>query len=159
MGLGGWGYGYGGYPLSGYGYSPMIAGWGWGNPSFSGSFSSSNASRSFYSSPGRGIPPDANPANQARLVVHLPPQARLTIDDYPTMSRSDTRVFDTPPLEPGKTYTYTLRGEINRDGRFIRTTKIVEVKAGELSDVTLRFGNVSSEELGEPTQKESPSRR
>jgi uncharacterized protein (TIGR03000 family) len=148
--------------MMGYSYSPAVSswGWGWGSPYVSGgSFFNPGATQSFYYNPGWGIPPEANPANEARLVVHLPPQARLTIDDYPTMSRTDTRVFNTPPLQPDKTYTYTLRAELNRDGRFIRTTKTVEVKAGELSEVTIRFGNVSSEELGEPTPKETPSRR
>jgi uncharacterized protein (TIGR03000 family) len=160
LGLGGWGYGYGGYPWGGYGYSPMISSWGWGSPMVSsGSFFSPGLTQSFYYNPAAAMSPRANPANEARLIVHLPPQASLTIDDYPTMSRMDSRVFVTPPLDPGKTYTYTLRGELNRDGRFIRETKTVEVKAGELTEVTLRFGDTSREELGAPAPKETPSRR
>jgi uncharacterized protein (TIGR03000 family) len=153
----GWGWGYGGYgyaPLVGYAYSPVYSGWGWGAPSYSaGAFSSPGMTRSSYYNPAMN-----NPARAARLIVHLPPQASLTIDDYPTMSRSDTRVFTTPPLEPGKTFTYTLRGEINRDGRFVRQTKTVEVKAGEVSDVTLRFGDTSSEELSAPAPKGTSSK-
>jgi uncharacterized protein (TIGR03000 family) len=160
LGWGGWGYGYGGYPLGAYAYSPMYSSWGWGTPFTSGGgYFTPGMNQSFYYNPAASMPPRANPANEARLVIHLPPQAKLTIDDYPTMSRSDTRVFNTPPLEPGKTYTYTLRAEINRDGRFVRETKTVEVKAGELTEVTLRFGDVSREELGSPTPKEAPSRR
>lgn len=157
-GWGGWG-GYGFAPsIAGSGYSPMISGWGWGTPFASaGAFSYPGMMSSFYYNPAMN-PAMANPPRVARLVVHLPPQASLTVDDHPTLSRSDTRVFITPPLETGKTYTYTLRGEINRDGRFVRETKTVEVKGGELSEVTLRFGDVSREELGAPASKATPSK-
>jgi uncharacterized protein (TIGR03000 family) len=154
-GWGGWG-GYGYVPvISGYGYSPMISGWGWSAPfAYGGVFPNPGMTQSGYYNPAM-----ASPKQEARLIVHLPPQANLTIDDNPTRSRSDTRVFLTPPLDPGKTYTYTLRGEINRDGRFVHETKTVEVKAGELSEVTLRFGDVSREELGAPpTPKATPSK-
>jgi uncharacterized protein (TIGR03000 family) len=153
----GWGWGYGGYgysPLVGYAYSPVYSGWGWGAPYYSGgAFPNPGMTRSSYYNPAMD-----NPARTARLIVHLPPQASLTIDDYPTMSRSDTRVFTTPPLDPSKTYTYTLRGELNRDGRFVRVTKIVEVKGGQQSEVTLRFGDTNQEELGAPTPKSSSSK-
>jgi len=157
-GLDGWGSGYGGYgyaPLYGnFGYSPMISAWGWGSPwGYGGAFPNAGATRSFYHNPAMN-----NPAREARLIVHIPPQASLTIEDYPTQSRSDTRVFTTPPLEPGKTYTYTLRGELNRDGRFVHVTKNVEVKAGEVSDVTVRFGDTDREELGAPAAKSSSSK-
>jgi uncharacterized protein (TIGR03000 family) len=158
----GWdGWGYGGYPLiGGYAYSPMVSGWGWGAPAFSaGAILNPGLARSFYNSPAAAIPARANPANEARLIVNLPPQATLTIDDYPTMSRSEQRVFVTPPLEPGKTYTYTLRAEMNRDGRFVRETKTVEVKAGQVSEVTVRFGDTSREEIGAPTPNAPPSNR
>jgi uncharacterized protein (TIGR03000 family) len=169
-GWGGWGYSsypliggwvYGGYPLiGGYAYSPVVSAWGWGVPAFSaGVVPNPELTRSSYYNPASAIPPTANPANEATLIVHLPPQASLTIDDHPTLSRSDRRVFVTPPLEPGKTYTYTLRAEMNRDGRFVHETKTVEVKAGQISEVTLRFGNTSREELRPPTPNAPPPQR
>jgi uncharacterized protein (TIGR03000 family) len=152
-GWGGWGLGYGGYGytpmVGGYVYSPMVSSWGWGYPVFSGvAFPNPAMTRSFYYSPAK-----ANPGIEAKLVVHLPPQAKLTVDDNPTFSRSDTRVFITPPLDPNKTYTYMLMAEMNLEGRFVRESKTVEVKGGELTEVTLRFGDVSREELGLPTLK------
>src|SRR5438067_10787450 len=58
----------------------------------------------------------------ATIVVFLPADARLTIDDTPTRSTSNLRAFVTPPLEPGKVYHYTLRAESIRDGRPISVT-------------------------------------
>lgn len=160
LGWGGWGgngLGWGGYSLGGmpafggYAYSPMMSGWGWGAPyGYAGGFPYPGMMQSFYYNPAA-----AKPAIEARIIVHMPPQAALLIDDQPTMQRSSTRIFSTPPLEPGKTYTYTLRAELNRDGRFVSQTKKVEVRAGQPSEVTLRFGDVSREELGPPT----PSKR
>lgn len=159
LGWGGWGLGYGTYPmgfgsgLGGYGYSPMISGWGWGSPlGYAGGFPAPGMTRSLYYSPAMAM---ARPGIEARIIVHLPPQATLTIDDQPTRQRAGTRIFDTPPLEPGKTYTYTIRGEMNRDGHFVSETKKVEVRAGQPSEVTLRFGDVSREELGAPSPKSS----
>lgn len=153
LGWGGWGYGYGGYPWGGYGYSPMVSSWGWGVPAFSaGAFYNPGLSRSLYYNPAMNSGM-SNSGREATLIVHVPPQASLTIDDYPTLSRADRRVFITPPLDTNKTYTYTLRGELNRDGRFVRETKTVEVKGGELTEVTLRFGDASREELAAPSPK------
>jgi len=155
LGWDGWGWGgYGYSPLIGYAYSPVYSGWGWSTPWYSGgAFSYPGMTRSAYYNPAM-----ANPRREARLIVHLPPQASLTIDDYQTQSRSDTRFFTSPPLDPGKTYTYTLRGEINRDGRFVHATKTVEVKAGEVSEVTLRFGDTDREEIGAPAPKGTSSK-
>ena len=41
--------------------------------------------------------------------VRLPADAVLLIDGYKTKSAGDTRIFETPAVPPGKTYTYTLK--------------------------------------------------
>jgi len=44
-----------------------------------------------------------------RLRVLLPAaDAQLFVDKQPTWQRGSTRVFTTPPLEPGEDYYYTL---------------------------------------------------
>jgi uncharacterized protein (TIGR03000 family) len=71
------------------------------------------------------------------LVVTLPADARLIVDDKPTVSTSDVRVFTTPPLPVGKDFHYTLRAEVNRDGRTQSVTQEVTVRGGEEARVTL----------------------
>ncbi|HWG42242.1 MAG TPA: TIGR03000 domain-containing protein [Gemmataceae bacterium] len=75
--------------------------------------------------------------NQATLVVQLPEDATLTIDNEPTTSTSDKRVFVTPSLETGKEYEYTLKAKVVRDGKVQTTTAQVTVRPGEVSRVEL----------------------
>jgi uncharacterized protein (TIGR03000 family) len=75
----------------------------------------------------------------ATLVVSLPADATLTIDGAPTVSRSETRVFESPDLLPNKEFHYTLKAEITRNGEKLTATKQVPVRAGEATRVTLEF--------------------
>jgi len=71
------------------------------------------------------------------MVVTLPADARLTIDDYQATSVSDSRTFETPALEQGKDYHYTLKAEIVRDGKVQTVVRQVTVRAGQASQVSL----------------------
>jgi len=152
----GGGYG-GGYVLNGispwnsYAGGPTISGWGWATPMAMGNIVNGGlgTNQSFYLNPAAN-----NGGSEATIIVHLPANARLTIDGEATQSASATRTFVSPPLEAGKTYTYTLRGEMNRDGRQMNATKTGEVRAGGVSEVTLNFSapNVGNEENNTPPQ-------
>jgi uncharacterized protein (TIGR03000 family) len=74
----------------------------------------------------------------ATVVVRLPAGARLTIDGRPTRATGATRRFVSPPLQPGKTYTYRLRAEMGLEGRTVSATQTVTVQAGRRSQV--QFG-------------------
>jgi uncharacterized protein (TIGR03000 family) len=74
-------------------------------------------------------------ATPARLVVQLPADAQLFVDEQSTTSRSAERAFVTPALEPGYVYTYTLRAEIVRDGQKYVETQKVAVTAGGVSQL------------------------
>lgn len=78
----------------------------------------------------------------ATLVVSLPADATLTIDDHRTTSTSGVRVFVTPPLSAGA-YTYTLNAQIVRDGQPVALTRQVAVRAGEETQVLLEFPTTS----------------
>jgi uncharacterized protein (TIGR03000 family) len=87
------------------------------------------------------VPPGSeSPAPEAGqpadLVVYLPEGVRLFIEDRPTRQTTAERRFETPPLEPGRVYTYTLRAE--QPGAAAAETKRVQVRAGEV--VAVRFG-------------------
>jgi uncharacterized protein (TIGR03000 family) len=67
----------------------------------------------------------------AKLIVKLPADAKLYVDSYLTKTGSQaTRVFTTPVLAAGQDYAYTLKAELERDGKTITTSKRVVVRAG-----------------------------
>jgi uncharacterized protein (TIGR03000 family) len=142
----GWGGGRsGGYVLGGASpmiggsaYSPMIANYGTPIAGANGTIVMPGMTQSFYGNP--ALP---NNGNEATILVHMPENANLTIDGQPTQSRSSTRIFHSPPLEPGKVYTYTLRAEMNRDGQPSHAQTTIEVRAGQRSEVNLNFDNAN----------------
>jgi uncharacterized protein (TIGR03000 family) len=69
----------------------------------------------------------------------LPEDAKLTVDNTPTNASSSTRRFTTPALDPNKTYYYTLKGEIVRDGETLTATTRIEFRAGEEKLVSIDF--------------------
>jgi uncharacterized protein (TIGR03000 family) len=79
-------------------------------------------------------------AGPATIIVILPAEATLTIDDAPTRSTSEMRVFVTPPLERGRVFHYTLKAETRQDGRTLNPSEQIAVQAGKETRVTLAFG-------------------
>jgi len=69
--------------------------------------------------------------SQARLIVQVPADTQLFIDDQPVKVPSGQRAFHTPALEKGQTYYYELRAETRRAGRPVVQTRRVLVRAGE----------------------------
>jgi len=102
--------------------------------------------------PGKGPAPEKAPppkpkggteevsnAAPAIIVVTLPAEAKLTIDDNVTKSDSAVRVFASPAIERGRDFSYTLKGEIVREGRTLTTSQEVKVRAGQETRVNLEF--------------------
>jgi uncharacterized protein (TIGR03000 family) len=65
------------------------------------------------------------------LLVELPPDAKLYIDDQPMKTTSSKRSFNTPLLQQGQQYYYILRAEVVRDGRTYTETRRVLLRAGQ----------------------------
>jgi uncharacterized protein (TIGR03000 family) len=80
-------------------------------------------------------------AARARVVVELPADASLYINDQPTRQTDTVRVFRTPELEAGETYFYVLRAEVMRDGQKIIQEKRVLVRPGE--ETRASFGEMA----------------
>lgn len=78
---------------------------------------------------------EASPA-PARITVRLPEKADLYVDDVLCPQKdSAERSFETPTLEPGRTYHYALRVELVRDGRTVKEDRRIDMRAGKKIDV------------------------
>jgi uncharacterized protein (TIGR03000 family) len=69
--------------------------------------------------------------NGAKIIVDLPTDAKLYIDDRPIKVTSQHPIFATPNLEYGKTYYYELRAEMVKDGKTLTDSKRVVFHAGD----------------------------
>jgi uncharacterized protein (TIGR03000 family) len=81
--------------------------------------------------------------NPAVIVVTVPADSKVTFNGWTSSSNSTTRRFKTPDLEPGKEYAYTLRAEITRNGQTLVQTHQVVVRAGQETEVPIRFAEVA----------------
>jgi uncharacterized protein (TIGR03000 family) len=63
--------------------------------------------------------------------VTLPEDAKLTVDGTPTVSTSESRVFESPSLAPGQTFYYELKATAVRGGKTQTVRKKVPVRAGQ----------------------------
>jgi uncharacterized protein (TIGR03000 family) len=75
----------------------------------------------------------------ATIIVTLPAGATLRFDNTPTQSTSPRRVFQTPPLEPGQDYYYTLTAQAMQDGQPVTVSRRVDLRAGQTARVALSF--------------------
>jgi uncharacterized protein (TIGR03000 family) len=63
----------------------------------------------------------------AHLVVHVPANAEVFIDDAPTTQRGPMREYATPPLPPDRTFHYEVRAKWKEAGRVVERHQRVEV--------------------------------
>jgi uncharacterized protein (TIGR03000 family) len=70
-------------------------------------------------------------ATRAKLIVEVPADAKLYIDDQLMKTPSTRRVYSTPDLEKGQAYYYMVRVEVVRDGQVQTETKRVILRAGD----------------------------
>jgi uncharacterized protein (TIGR03000 family) len=127
MSYGGYGGGYGGWGGYGRSYAPAMSYGGYSGPPV------------VYVASVPTTPPPMSAAEPATVVVNLPADAQLTVQGSPTRLTSSRRVFVSPPLQPGKSYTYTLKAQVVRDGERLSATRTVAVRPGRQSEVTIDF--------------------
>ncbi|MGE3804993.1 MAG: TIGR03000 domain-containing protein [Gemmataceae bacterium] len=89
----------------------------------------------------------------AQLRVFLPPDATLEIEGYTPKATGTERLFESPPLEPGKNYFYTLRAHWTSPKGRVTRMQLVRMRAGEESRAEFRpgFDRSSSNILFVPT--------
>jgi uncharacterized protein (TIGR03000 family) len=77
--------------------------------------------------------------SRARLVVELPAEAKLYVDNYVSKATGkNVRTFNTPELEPGQTYYYELKAEMVLNGETVTETKRVILRPGSEIRTTFR---------------------
>jgi uncharacterized protein (TIGR03000 family) len=74
--------------------------------------------------------PPAQADTSVHVTVNVPAGARLWFDGAPTTSTGPVRQFDSPPLTPGRRYTYDLKASWNENGQEVTQTQKVDVTAG-----------------------------
>jgi uncharacterized protein (TIGR03000 family) len=141
-GYGGWGMGMGGW--GGMGYVSAPAAPYYVTPVYASNTlpSSTTATRSMYYKP---YEESAN--KRATITVHLPANAQLIVDGKATRSTSATRRFTSPPLQPGKSYHYTLEARIEGE----TVTQRVDVSAGDQRNITLTLPRTNEAAEGKRT--------
>jgi uncharacterized protein (TIGR03000 family) len=82
--------------------------------------------------------PEEEASLPARLTVQLPADARLWVDDVECPLTSSERSFNTPVLEQGRTYYYTLKMQVQRQGAARTDSQRVLVTAGQNVNVNFR---------------------
>jgi uncharacterized protein (TIGR03000 family) len=95
---------------------------------------------------------------RAKLIVELPTDAKLFIDDQLMKSTATTRSFNTPALEVGTSYYYDLRVEVVRDGKTYEGTKRVVIRAGEQVRAAFTESEADSASSGSVLVKLMPGR-
>jgi uncharacterized protein (TIGR03000 family) len=98
---------------------------------------------SYYSPPARNSSSSGGEEEQelaapraATIDVQVPPNAEIFVDGVKTSQTGSSRSFVTPPLEPGKTFSYEMRVQWTAtDGLIVNLTRTVYVKAGRETKV------------------------
>lgn len=145
-----WSFGVNGYGANGYWYP----GNSYYSYSYPESYYYSEPRTSYYYDPSATattyISDDGLSANRARLEVIVPdPNAEIYVQDQRMSLTGSIRLFDSPDLEQGKTYTYTIKLKRNISGRATEEVRKVEVKAG--SRVVVDFNRPEISQMPSPT--------
>ena len=77
----------------------------------------------------------ATPSNQTTVVVTLPTDARLFVDGQQMNLTGEVRQFRTPDLQAGSKYAYTIRMEVERNGKTVDQTQTVNLEPGKTAQV------------------------
>jgi uncharacterized protein (TIGR03000 family) len=77
---------------------------------------------------------------ETSLTVHVPAGAKVYLAGNPTKAQGETRVFRTTGLSSGKNWNdYTVRVELEQEGRIVTKEKTISLKAGESQELTFDF--------------------
>jgi uncharacterized protein (TIGR03000 family) len=79
-----------------------------------------------------GEPKKQDETTRAKVMIDVPANAKLYIDDQPMSNKTGQRAFLTPPLVRGQTYFYDVKIVVTVDGREKAETQRVILRAGDV---------------------------
>jgi uncharacterized protein (TIGR03000 family) len=122
------------WPSTTYELAPYYTSYGAGTTSYLNSVStvtpSSGNGQAYYP------PATAQPDLSAHVTVSVPRGAQVWFDNTPTTSTGTVRAFYSPPLSPGKQYTYDVKASWMENGHEVTQNQKVGVTAGERVNLT-----------------------
>jgi uncharacterized protein (TIGR03000 family) len=75
-------------------------------------------------------PQDAEANKKAHIWLRVPENCEVWMNGVKTKQRGETRYFYSPPLTPGKKYSYEMRIRWQKDGNAVEETQYLVVQAG-----------------------------
>ena len=85
----------------------------------------------------------------ATVVVKAAQDVSISFNGYVTTRKSEEETFQTPELQPGRTYAYQVKAEALRDGKKVVLNKRILVRAGGRSNVDFSdLASVAAESEG-----------
>jgi uncharacterized protein (TIGR03000 family) len=77
----------------------------------------------------------AQPDAAAAIEVRVPERAEVWFDGTKTVQSGKLREYASPPLEPGREFTYVVRARWKDGDRDVDETRVVAVSAGSRTSV------------------------
>jgi len=104
--------------------------------------------------PGAPVPgPDKGafftPSSSGTLVVNVPADAKVYVNDFLTSTTGTVRQYVSRGLEAGRTYSYTIRVETVRDGQTNSETKTVQLSSGRVAEVAFNGNSNGTQVAGD----------
>jgi len=76
------------------------------------------------------LPKISGTDNKAHIWLKVPENAEVWVNGVKTKQAGESRYFFSPPLEPGKKYSYQMRVLWKKDGKPVEETQRILVQAG-----------------------------
>ncbi len=81
----------------------------------------------------------------ALLTVTVPEDAKVYVNNRLTKTPGTRRTYVSRGLVDGFDYTYEIRAEIERDGKTVTRSRVVNLRAGQRADVAIDFSQPQNE--------------
>ena len=126
-----WDYSYSAPYYSGYynpGYAPVYS--GDAGPGYFGQYAATRMNTG-YEGAYESSDENMNNPNAVSINIRVPTDAKVWFDGQSTRQQGTFRQFVSPPIQPGRDYTYDIKAEWNDNGKTVTKKKTVTVHAGE----------------------------
>jgi uncharacterized protein (TIGR03000 family) len=99
---------------------------------------------------GSNSDPIANQPVRTSLTLHVPADAKVYLSGNETRGGGEVRTFSTTKLATGQAWdNYVVRVEVERNGRTLSKEETVEIKGGDVRDLTIDLDALQVARLGE----------